>query len=191
MITTVHESQKSVLEAIIALHNYDKPIQADFTYSLGKMWIGLEKPEIRCDIDNTLPDLTHVADIRAIPFESSSITSAVIDLPFIHAHGMDSIMGNRFSSVRSQYDLDILHRAAAREAGRVITKNGILVWKCQDIVESGKQVWNHVKIMAHCTMFTPVDLLILVKKSAIQGHNHLNQQHARRTHCYFWVFKHD
>lgn len=190
MITTVSDSQTEILRRIMDLY-HRWPIQADLTYSTGKFWTDLPKPEIRCDINPELPDLTHVCDVRALPFLDCSLDSAVIDLPFIHAHGKESIMGQRFSSVKSQRELDELHHKAAMEAGRVLRKGGLLIWKCQDIIESSIPVWNHIKIFHHCTIpgwFQAEDLFVLVKKSAIEGWNHARQQHARRTHSYFWVF---
>lgn len=190
MITTTSDSQTEILNHIMDLY-HRWPIQADLTYSTGRFWTGgLPKPKIRCDINPDLEDLTHVCSVANLPFDCATLDSAVIDLPFIHAHGKASIIGNRFSSIPSQKELDLLHHAAALEAARVLEKNGLLIWKCQDIIESGKPVWNHIKIYEHCVEagFKAEDLFVLVRKSAIQGHNHAIQQHARRTHSYFWVF---
>jgi len=189
MITTVSTDQTEILRNIMDLYHIQN-FHADFTYSTGAFWRDLPKPTIRCDIDDSHSDLTLVADIRNLPFGDGVLHSAVIDLPFLHAHGKASIIGNRFSSVRSQAELDDLHRAAALEAARVLAKGAVLVWKCQDIVESGKQVWNHIRVFDHCLAagFKATDLFILIRKNVVVGHNHHDQVHARKCHSYFWVF---
>jgi hypothetical protein len=122
---------------------------------------------------------------------SASVASIVFDPPFIHARGEASIIGRRFADQRSQHALRALYHAALAEFYRVLKPKGILVFKCQDIVESGRQVMNHCHIwqMANGLGFLDRDLFILVAKSRIVGHNHGRQQHARKFHSYFWVFE--
>lgn len=131
------------------------------------------------------------ADIRHLPFKDGSLRSAVVDLPFIHAPGKASVMGQRFSGYPSQKALNELHRETAWEVARVMQPGGLVVWKCQDIIESSKQVWNHIRIHMHATSagLHAEDLFILHRtKTAVVGWNQHRQQHARRTHCYFWCF---
>jgi hypothetical protein len=77
------------------------------------------------------------------------------------------------------------------ELYRVVEPGGLLVWKCQDIVESGKQNWNHCDIRSNAQTagFIAEDLAILIRKSMPRGHNHNNPQHFRKVHSYFWVFR--
>lgn len=67
---------------------------------------------------------------------------------------------------------------------------GILVFKNQDTVSSAKQYFSHCAIMnmALKNNFYPKDLFILLAKQRIIGGMHHNQQHARKFHCYYWVF---
>ena len=77
------------------------------------------------------------------------------------------------------------------EYKRVLKPNGILIFKCQDTVSSGKQWFSHSHIMnmAVNVGFYPKDLFMLLAKNRIIGHNHSNQKHARKFHSYFWVFE--
>jgi hypothetical protein len=190
VITTAVTDQAEILRNIMTLHNDGQPFHADLTYSTGGFWKGLDLPAIRMDLADPTGFQNVQGDVRALPFRDGSLRSVVIDLPFIHAHGKESVMGKRFASYPSQRALDALHQGAAREIRRVLAPGGLLVWKCQDIIESGKQVWNHLKIHAHCFEFGlhAVDLFILVREHVLVGWNQHTQKHARRTHCYFWVF---
>lgn len=194
MILSSHRDQNSILTSIMVLHNKNEPFEADLTYGNGSFWKLLDKPTIRADINPELPNLTHPGcDVQNLPFENESIQSIVFDPPFMHAAGADSIMGNRFGSYPSQFELHVMYRRAAWEISRVLKPDGILVWKCQDIVESGKQVWNHILVHDLATGQTAglsaIDLFILTRGAAIPGHNHGRQVHARRNHSYWWIFR--
>ena len=77
---------------------------------------------------------------------------------------------------------------AINEFYRVLRINGVLVFKCQDTIESGKQYITHVEVMnqAYNAGFYPKDLFILTAKNRII--NQKRQFHARKFHSYFWVF---
>ncbi len=104
------------------------------------------------------------------------------------------IVGNANDNVWT--DLSNLHEwgfygESLSEFWRVLRSGGILVFKCQDSVESAKQYISHVAVMNMAVKqgFYPVDLFILVADNRIIGSTHHNQQHARKYHSYFWVFE--
>lgn len=190
MITTVYQDQTDILMAISSLYLEGGKYTADLTYSTGEFWRHFPAPLIRMDIDPT-SRANVIGNVEALPFKDNSLGSVVIDLPFIHAHGKDSVMGKRFNSFPSQKLLRHTYTLAILEAHQVLRpKTGILVFKCQDIVESGKQVWNHAYVL-NCMEaygFEVMDLFILARgRPPLVGHNHKIQKHARRTHSYFWV----
>lgn len=204
MITTISESQTAILRDIEILYNRGRPFQADLTYGHGGFWKHTIPPALRGDLDPDLPGLTHPGlDVRDLPFESDSLVSVVFDPPFIHAPGKESVMGKQFGGFKSQAALFQMYKESAEEIRRVLAPGGLLVWKCQDIVESGKQVWNHIRIIDWCqdTTTEPFqadvtsggfrleDLFILVNPNRPIGHNHAIQKHARKTHSYFLVFR--
>lgn len=193
MITTVSTDQGEILRNVSRLYLDGRPFQADLTWGSGGFWRGNEMPPIRMDLAPNHESYANLqADIRALPFLPGSLRSCVVDLPFIHAPGKASVMGQRFSGYPSQRALNELHWEAAHQISWVMQPGGIVVWKCQDIIESSKQVWNHIKIHMHATAsgLHAQDLFILHRsRSGIIGWNQHKQQHARRTHCYFWVFK--
>ena len=79
-----------------------------------------------------------------------------------------------------------------QEAYWVLKPDGILIFKCQDKVSSGKQYMTHVFVMntAVATGFYPKDLFILLANNRLVADwQKRNQKHARKMHCYFWVFQ--
>ena len=80
-----------------------------------------------------------------------------------------------------------------KELYRVSANKGIVVFKCQDTVSSGKNHFTHTMIMnmAMEIGFYPKDLFILTSNVRINsfGTKWTRQQHARKYHSYFWVFE--
>jgi hypothetical protein len=78
-----------------------------------------------------------------------------------------------------------------KEFHRIQVPDGILVFKCQDMVSSGKQFLNHVEIinMAYSLGFYPIDMFVLLAKTRIISGKHLNQKHSRKYHSYFIVLQ--
>lgn len=215
MIGTVSDSQEELLSSIATLYNQGQRFHVDLTYGNGGFWrkAPLLSPPINADL--TMPDPREgsivlskkagedtrcrvlgqnlVCDVRALPFAPLSVQSIVFDPPFLHATGEHSIMGNRFGGYKSQAALHQLYAEATAQIGRSLVHGGLLVWKCQDVVESGRQVWTHIKIhdivCAGDSSFQALDFFILTKPSRIVGWNHHQQIHARKHHSYFWVFR--
>ena len=78
------------------------------------------------------------------------------------------------------------------EAYRVLKPDGILIFKCQDKVSSGKQYMSHVYIMNEAVRigFYPKDLFVLLAKSRLVADwQKQKQAHARKWHAYFLVFQ--
>lgn len=89
----------------------------------------------------------------------------------------------------------MLHRCYSdmlAEAYRVLKPDGILIFKCQDKVSSGKQYMSHVYIMNEAVRigFYPKDLFILLAKSRLVADwQKRNQRNSRKFYSYFWVFQ--
>ena len=79
-----------------------------------------------------------------------------------------------------------------KEAYRILKDDGILIFKCQDKVSSGKQYMSHAFIMDEAVKigFYPKDLFILLAKNRLVADwQTKNQKNARKFHSYFWVFQ--
>lgn len=190
MITSVSESQDEILRWILELHVKADRFDLDPCHGNGSFYKNIPDPRIKYDIEPRNLDVRQ-ADVRDLPLLTCTVSSAIFDPPYIHAPGKESIMGKRFGGFRSQRDASVMYFGALAELYRVLVPRGVLVVKCQDIIESGKFVANSAKIvnMAVDLGFEQIDTFILVRKSAMQGHNHGDQKHCRKTHAYFIVFK--
>ncbi len=189
---TIFHSQDDLLLALMKVHKIER-WGVDPTYSTGGFYKSgkIPQPKWKFDISPRAEGVIK-ADCRDLPLLDDSESSILCDLPFIHAGGKDSIIGNRFDSYPSQKELQELYWGALREFKRILTPGGILVFKCQDIVESGKQVWTHCHVWYHAVIsldYYAKDLAILAAKRRITGHNHSKQQHLRRFHSYFWALQ--
>lgn len=191
MIPTVHYSQTELLEGIMELYA-PTGFSLDPTFSKGAFYKDgrVPVPAFCYDLVPRHPRAS-ACDVRSLPQTDCSMASAIFDPPFLHAHGKASKMGNRFGSYPSQKALHQFYREALVELRRVLIPGGILVFKCQDTVESGRQVWSHILIYeaALALGFKALDLFILAARGRMVGHNHGRQVHARKFHSYFWIFE--
>lgn len=103
-----------------------------------------------------------------------------------------NIINKRFGVYKHEQELHKFYVDSMKEAYRILKQGGILIFKCQDKVSSGKQYMSHCFIQnaAIDIGFYPKDLFILLAKSRIVADWQIkNQKNARKFHSYFWVFE--
>ena len=196
IIRSVSRDQTEILQWILKLYIPEGRFEADSTYSKGGFYRNIPPPEYRFDV-NPQTDGVIQADCRALPLADASIASLVFDPPFLATTGKSlensegNIINRRFTVCRTEAELQNLYIDAVREAQRVLKPGGIFVFKCQDKVSSGKQYWMHCFVyeLAMQNGFDAVDLFVLLAKSRLVANWQRNQKHARKFHCYFWVFR--
>jgi hypothetical protein len=191
---SLNYNESAIIAAIIKLYNADQPFAVDATYSTGRMWTKLPQPLMRFDLYPQGDDVQQ-ADARALPLADSSVGSVMFDPPFVMKDTTtrvpNGIIECRFTGYKNAADLWGMYGAALTEFYRVLTPGGIVAFKCQDVVSSGKQWWSHIKVyeMATALGFVGRDLFVLGRKSVMWSPNMRNQKHARKNHCYYWVFE--
>ena len=139
------------------------------------------------------------ADSRNLPLPDASIGCMMFDPPFLATKGPSltanhngNIINKRFGVYPTEKDLHSFYVDSLKEAYRVLHPGGILIFKCQDKVSSGKQYMSHVFIANQAVKngFYPKDLFILLAKNRIIANWQINnQKNSRKYHSYFWVFK--
>ena len=79
-----------------------------------------------------------------------------------------------------------------QEFYRILRDDGILIFKCQDKISSGKQYLSHYFIIQEAIKlgYYPKDFFVLLAKNRIVADWQLkNQKNARKFHSYFIVFQ--
>ncbi len=192
-IRTTGDNQHEMIKDIIDLYCPDG-IDCDLTYSKGNFYKnGVRAPKYRLALEPQVPG-TIQADSRQIPLLNNSITALMFDPPFVggsRKDGKPGIIKTRFGYFKNIPELWVYYKKSLKECYRVLKQNGTLIFKCQDTVESAKQYFTHNQVMNDAVNigFYPKDLFVLLAKNRLMSPNMANQQHARKYHCYFWVFK--
>lgn len=193
LIKTISYSQTEILSWIIRLH-CPNGFDLDPTYSKGNFYKGgIPQPKYKFDITPSMPEVIK-ADVRNLPLNSFSIKSIIFDPPFIVSmhtdKGKTGIIRDRFGSYKTITELWLMYWQAMEEFKRILKDQGVLIFKCQDTVDSGQQYFTHNIIFNYAKKldFYPKDLFVLLAENRIIGKFHHKQQHARKFHSYFWVF---
>lgn len=199
IVRSVSHSQEEILQWIVELH-CPGGFELDPTFSKGLFYRGkIEEPRLKFDLYPQRDDVLK-GDARDLPIEDGIVKSIMFDPPFI-AGGLGKgkpgsykdaprTMKNRFGCYWDVPRLWEMYRKALKELTRVLMPGGILVVKCQDVIDNHKQYISHVEIM-NCAVrlgLYPKDLFILIAKQRMIRENQVSQQHARKFHSYFWVF---
>lgn len=196
IIKSISYDQDELLQWIIRLYVEDGRFDIDPTFSTGGFYRRIPQPKLCYDL---VPQKDGVlqADCRKLPIKSGSVRSIIMDLPFLATTGKSlagntgNIINRRFSVASNERELAALYEAAIKEANRVLCPGGILVFKCQDKVSSGKQHMMHCNVYQWAILqgFEVLDLFVLLSRSRLVANWQRNQKHARKYHSYFWVFK--
>ena len=200
MVKSISYDQSEIIKWILELHVPQHYIDCDPTYSKGNFYnnTGIAHPKYRYDI---LPQCEGVeyGDSRNLPLASESINCMMFDPPFLATTGKSlstdddsNKINKRFGVYPSEKELHQFYIDSLKESYRVLTENGILIFKCQDKISGGKQYMSHVFIMNEAVKigFYPKDLFILLAKNRlIADWQAKNQKNARKYHSYFWVFE--
>ena len=190
-VKSVYKDQHDIIRVIMKLY-CPNGIELDATYSIGQFYVGVPQPKFKYDIEPQTEKVIK-ADCQQLPNPNDSINSIMFDPPFVAGIGKDGkpgIIRTRFGSYKTVEDLWQMYHGALKEFYRILKVEGVLVVKCQDTISSGKQYLSHVEIINYAINigFYPIDMFILLADNRIlDGHG--EQQHARKYHSYFLVFK--
>lgn len=200
VVKSIGFDQSEIINNILRLHVPGQKIDCDPTYSKGVFYknTGIEPPEYKYDILPQCEDVVE-ADCRQLPLKDNSLQCIMFDPPFLATTGKslksvdnNNIINKRFGVYPSEKELHQFYIDSLHEFYRVLKDRGILIFKCQDKISSGKQYMSHCFVMNEAVKcgFYPKDLFILLAKTRIVADwQARNQQNARKYHSYFWVFE--
>ncbi len=191
IIKSISYDQEEIIKWIIKLYCPDG-IELDPTYSKGNFYKNIPGPAEKFDLEPQV-DGVKKADCRDLPFENRSIRSIMFDPPFIGGtigKGKKGIIKERFGIYKNIPTLWEMYKSALEEFYRILAIDGVLIFKCQDTIESGKQYFSEYKIIKDAIEvgFYPKDKFILLAKSRLVSPSQRKQQHCRKFHSYFLVF---
>jgi hypothetical protein len=194
-----------VFPRILELHVPRGSVVADVTYGTGIFWQNVPKDAYRVKSS----DLKSGVDCRKLPYRAGTIDCVVLDPPYMeglfrrsgtqlagagsHAAFRRTYSNAQEHTVGPKYHeavLDLYFKAGA-EAGRVLRQGGTLIVKCQDEVSANRQRLTHVELINELERMGLYckDLFVVVRTGKPGMSRVLKQEHARKNHSYFLVFK--
>jgi hypothetical protein len=173
---------------------------ADVTFGKGVFW-----RKVPQGVYQLLPtDIRTGVDCTQLPYKENSIDCVVFDPPYMHTPGGTAHVNhqnyedyyrnneteNQSTKKYHEAVLDLYFRAA-KEAHRVLRKEGIYIVKCGDEVCSNQQRLTHVEVINELATrgFVAEDLFVLVRLNRPGVSGGVGQAHARKNHSYFLVFR--
>ena len=194
------------LDLLIGMHaECLDPVIADVTYGDGTMWKHSGyTPQLRTDIDGTLPNLTGCHDFRDLPVGwESSLDVVVFDPPHLPnaaasaKSGYEGIYGGYGVHVegegREGDGVGELFLPFMVEAKRVLVDGGIALCKIIDLVHNHRYQWQHLDLVmaAWWEGMVACDMLVVCHPSAgkLQSGRWQRVLHLRRAHCYWIVVR--
>jgi len=199
MIRSCEYDQTEILSGIMRLCDIER-FDADITYGNGMFYKHLPQPELKFDIDPQLDGVIG-ASSNSLPIDDASLSSLVFDPPFMtyvragRSGNGNMVMAKRFGGYWRYDELEDHYKSTLKECGRVLSKKGIMVFKCQDIVHNHRLHPTHIFITEWMReWFRLKDLFVLAAKSRMpipqkQGERKKVQKHARIHHSYFMVLE--
>lgn len=123
----------------------------------------------------------------------------MFDPPFLATTGKsleqdaeNNIINKRFGVYPNEKELHQFYIDSMKDFYRILKDDGILIFKCQDKISSGKQYMSHCFIYNEAIKigYYPKDLFVLLAKNRLVADwQARNQKNARKFHSYFWVFQ--
>lgn len=200
VVKSVSYDQGEIIQNILKLYVPNGAIDCDPTYCIGSFYknTGVSAPRLKFDIKPQLEDVVQ-ADCRSLPIEDNSLDCIMFDPPFLAAKSKSLEVDNGYNRINKWYgvyenetSLHSMYVDSMSEFYRVLRDDGILIFKCQDKMGKHEQFWSHVFIQNEAVRlgFYPEDLFILLaKQRMVSRWQAARQKHARKYHCYFWVFR--
>lgn len=201
VVRSVYSRQSNLLKGIMQLYGITQ-FQCDVTYGAGGFYKDdIPKPLYRIDINPKSADVIpgDCTNLRQY-FGDCKFDNVVFDPPFLTYikndadpdKENDTIMGKRFSGYDKYTHLKNHYVASLYEIHRILKPEGLLIFKCQDLVHHHSLHCTHINVIdwAKTIGFELLDLFILTATHRMDAPNRKGtQKHARIHHCYFLVFR--
>lgn len=186
-------SQDEILSNILHLYIHTETYECDLTYSIGIFYKHLSQPAMKFDKYPQSKDVRLLEEAYSLP--DNSLNSIVCDLPFIvRGHGTKNNAGqlverfDYFTTAEEAYkaNLEMINLAYNK-----LKRGGYFVMKSMDVRCKSHTIWLNAYIQVEAVKkgFVMEDLFILASKSRMLYYRGEKQNHARKYHSYFFVFR--
>lgn len=207
VIKNISYDQSEILHNIMVLHNDGKPFDADMTYSTGGFYASrkngytIPEPLMKFDVCPQTEDTVKIEPLGKLPLEDNSLSSLVIDLPFVISprdcksmvvnKDTSCIIAKRFSSYYPVTEMFESYHHWINEAYRVLKEDGICIFKTQGTISGGKCYLTpeYSWLCAENCGFYTIDQFFLMAKARLISGKVKKQEHARKYSSTFYVFK--
>ena len=193
-INSFFDNEQELIKSLLDIHANGNGIELDPMYNKGKFCKALiSPPPLRFDLLATQNGYdAKQGDARDLPISDNSINTMILDPPFMfgtHGQTKNNVINKRYSMFDTWEQLQATYIDILKESYRVLKKNGILIFKCQDYTDN-KTTMTHCYVWEWATKlgFYAKDIAILNLPMSKIYNGNLKQRHLRKTHCYFWVF---
>ncbi len=195
------DNNSNIFPNILKLYVPERAIIADITYGKGVFWKNVDVLANNYILKPS--DIKDGIDCRDLPYEDATIDCVVFDPPYMHTPGGSAhnkhqqfeiyYQNNTTVNEEKKYHeavLDLYFKGSS-EAYRVLKSKGILIIKCQDEVCANKQRLTHIEITNELLLngFIIEDLFVIVRNNRPGVSRIIKQNHARKNHSYFLVFR--
>jgi len=195
-----------VFEDILRLHVPWGANGCDVTYGQGTFWSATARAHVGKLCES---DLTGGVCLSELPYADASMDFHILDPPYMcgfyrpkasqkaqtnHSDFADRYGHHNGTDYRGRYyhaAVTAIYRDGLREGWRVLRRGGIQITKCADEVSSHKQHLTHCDVVNFASHlgFVVLDLFVVVRADKPHGRLIQNQEHARKNHSYFLVFR--
>lgn len=193
VIKSVQNSDRDIIFSIRQLYLDGDNFELDPCFSTGKFYEDLDTPELRMDKTPQLDGVMKNDIMIGLPLVDGLVKSIIFDPPFMfgtHGQTKNNIMTKRFTMFDSWYELENMYKKSLQEFYRVLQKNGIVAFKCQDYTDSRTTLTHcYVHNWAKEIGFDVEDLFIMSFKGGRVWNSNLVQRHARKYHSYWLVLR--
>lgn len=185
-LTACTGTNADLLPLIFGLYVPEGSTVADVTYGKGVFWKRIDKRKYKLYATDRRT-LAKRTDFRRLPYKSARFDTLILDPPYMHdGKSIKPSINKCYRNANTGHESVIrLYAGGLLEAARVLKKKGIVIVKCQDETESGKQHFSHVEIIQLLELFgfAVVDLFVLVQTSRPLMRK-TRQKSARKNHSY-------
>lgn len=201
VLTTTTGTNADLLPEVFKIYAKDGFRILDMTYGKGAFWKKIDKSKyivVENDIEPSRGSWHE--DFRNTHWDNEQFDIVILDPPYVFgAGGTDSVMDEQYKNGLYRQDetqkgvssIISLYSGGMKEAKRILTKNGLLMVKCMDLISGGKQHRIHMNLynIAIVSMGMLDEDLFIFQQSGTPVMRHNYQIHARKNNSFLWIFR--